>query len=98
MSTKPLMSISGNTDHVHTPCPVCGYATRYKQFGPMRCFCNMYGEGKPGTPCDTADPCRLGELPDGKLTCLTHARDSEARTFQAGPMNIATTPATPGWI
>jgi hypothetical protein len=26
----------------HSPCPVCGEPTRYKQFGPMRCACNRY--------------------------------------------------------
>ena len=36
------VSINGVTDHVHHPCPVCGYATRYKQFGPIRCACNRY--------------------------------------------------------
>jgi hypothetical protein len=28
--------------HLHSPCPVCGQPTRYKQFGPMRCACNRY--------------------------------------------------------
>ena len=26
------VSISGNTDHVHVPCPRCGYGRRYKQW------------------------------------------------------------------
>ena len=26
-------------EHLHGPCPVCGYATRFKQF-PTRCACN----------------------------------------------------------
>jgi hypothetical protein len=25
--------------HTESPCPRCGYATRYKQSGPMRCAC-----------------------------------------------------------
>jgi hypothetical protein len=34
------VSIRGHSDpHLHSPCPRCGYATRYKQFGPMRCAC-----------------------------------------------------------
>ena len=34
------VSIRGRSDpHLHSPCPQCGYATRYKQFGPMRCAC-----------------------------------------------------------
>ena len=33
------VSISGNTDHVHSPCERCGYGTRFKQF-PIRCLCN----------------------------------------------------------
>ncbi len=28
--------------HFHSPCPVCGQPTRYKQFGPIRCDCNRY--------------------------------------------------------
>jgi hypothetical protein len=28
--------------HFHSPCPVCGQPTRYKQFGPIRCACNRY--------------------------------------------------------
>ena len=29
-------------DHYHhSPCPVCGFATRYKHFGPIPCACNQ---------------------------------------------------------
>ena len=28
--------------HFHSPCPVCGQPTRYKQFGPIRCACDRY--------------------------------------------------------
>jgi len=28
--------------YFHSPCPVCGQPTRYKQFGPIRCACNRY--------------------------------------------------------
>ena len=62
------VSINGVTDHVHHPCPRCGYATRYKQW-PIGCLCNKY-ERNHRTP----EPCRTGPGPDGKLTCLTHAR------------------------
>ena len=35
------VSVRGQTDpHLHSPCLRCGCATRYKQFGPMRCACN----------------------------------------------------------
>jgi hypothetical protein len=38
-----MIDIHGHSNpHLHGPCPVCGYATRYKQFGPMRCLCNRY--------------------------------------------------------
>jgi hypothetical protein len=34
------VSVRGHSDpHLHSPCPQCGYATRYKHFGPMRCAC-----------------------------------------------------------
>ena len=34
------VTVAGYTDpHFHSPCPVCGYATRFKQYGPMRCAC-----------------------------------------------------------
>ena len=26
--------------HLHSPCPVCGYARRFKQFGPIPCACS----------------------------------------------------------
>jgi hypothetical protein len=62
------VSINGVTDHVHRPCPRCGYATRYKQW-PIGCLCNK---------CEPnhrpSEPCRAGPGADGKLTCLTHAR------------------------
>ena len=36
------ISISGNSHpHLHHPCPRCGYATRFKQWG-IRCLCNRY--------------------------------------------------------
>ena len=62
------VSINGVTDHVHHPCPRCGFATRYKQW-PIGCLCNKY-EPHHRTP----EPCRTGPGADGKLTCLTHAR------------------------
>lgn len=35
------VTITGHTGpHLHGRCPECGYATRYKQFGPMRCACS----------------------------------------------------------
>ncbi len=38
-----MISIYGHSHpHLHSPCPRCGYATRFKQFGPMRCACNRY--------------------------------------------------------
>lgn len=34
------VSAAGNTHpHLHSRCPVCGYATRFKQFGPIPCAC-----------------------------------------------------------
>ena len=37
------VDIYGHRIHgLHSPCPVCGQPTRYKQFGPMRCACNRY--------------------------------------------------------
>jgi hypothetical protein len=43
-----MMSISGNSDpHLHSQCPRCGYATRFKQW-PIRCACNRY-DSKPFT-------------------------------------------------
>ena len=33
--------------HLHSPCPVCGYARRFKQF-PERCACNR-SDPKPFT-------------------------------------------------
>jgi len=33
------VSISGNMWHVYSPCPRCGYGTRFKQH-PIRCLCN----------------------------------------------------------
>ena len=36
-----MLSVSGNDlPHLHTPCPRCGYTTRYKQW-PVRCLCNQ---------------------------------------------------------
>jgi hypothetical protein len=33
-------SVRGNSDpHLHSPCPRCGYATRYKQW-PVTCACS----------------------------------------------------------
>ena len=33
------VSVRGHSDpHLHSPCPQCGYATRYKQW-PNRCAC-----------------------------------------------------------
>lgn len=33
------VSVRGLTDlHLHSPCPQCGYATRYKQW-PIKCAC-----------------------------------------------------------
>ncbi len=40
------VSISGSTEHVHHPCPRCGYGTRYRQF-PIRCACNQGDKGLP---------------------------------------------------
>jgi hypothetical protein len=35
------VDIYGHThEHLHSPCAVCGYATRYKQWGPIRCLCS----------------------------------------------------------
>jgi hypothetical protein len=35
------VSIHGTVHpHLHSPCPRCGYATRFKQFGPIRCLCS----------------------------------------------------------
>ena len=35
------VSVRGNSDpHLHSPCPVCGYATRFKQLGPIPCACS----------------------------------------------------------
>ena len=35
------MRPDGHTSpYLHTRCPECGYATRWKQFGPMRCACS----------------------------------------------------------
>ena len=43
MGAAELLSMTKAVDHyLHSPCPVCGYAIRYKQFGPMRCACNRY--------------------------------------------------------
>ncbi len=34
------VSVRGNSDpHLHSPCPRCGYATRYKQW-PVTCACS----------------------------------------------------------
>ena len=34
------MSVRGHSDpHLHSPCPQCGYATRYKQW-PTTCACS----------------------------------------------------------
>ena len=34
------LALAVTLTHTRTPpCPQCGYATRYKQFGPMRCAC-----------------------------------------------------------
>jgi hypothetical protein len=40
---QEITDVDGHRIHgLHSPCPVCGYATRYKQFGPVRCACNRY--------------------------------------------------------
>ena len=67
------VSVRGNThEHLHSPCPRCGFARRFKQW-PVTCACSR--EHRPDLPPPPeSEPCRLGELPDGKLTCLTHAR------------------------
>ena len=36
--------------HLHSPCPVCGYARRFKQFGPMRCACPSMSAGRSTSP------------------------------------------------
>ena len=33
------MSAKAVDHYHHSPCPVCGYATRYKHFGPIPCAC-----------------------------------------------------------
>lgn len=34
------VSVRGHSDrHLHSPCPQCGYATRYKQW-PIKCGCS----------------------------------------------------------
>jgi len=38
---NPMISINGVSGHVHSPCPRCGYATRFKQW-PIRCLCNRH--------------------------------------------------------
>jgi hypothetical protein len=43
------VSISGNSHpHLHSPCPRWGYATRFKQFGPIRCRCSKTSEVRSG--------------------------------------------------
>ena len=43
------VSISGlSHPHLHSPCPRCGYATRFKQFGPIRCLCSKTPEVRSG--------------------------------------------------
>lgn len=43
------VSTSGNTHpHLHSPCPRCGYATRFKQFGPIPCLCAQTPEVRSG--------------------------------------------------
>ena len=40
---QEITDVDGHRIHgLHSPCPVCGYATRYKQFGPIRCACDRY--------------------------------------------------------
>jgi len=38
----PQPSVEWHDPGFHSPCPVCGEPTRYKQFGSMRCACNRY--------------------------------------------------------
>jgi hypothetical protein len=40
MGAAELLSMTKAVDHYHhSPCPVCGYATRYKHFGSIPCAC-----------------------------------------------------------
>ena len=63
------VNVRGVSDpHLHHPCPVCGYATRYKQW-PSRCACSP--------PLDVTvlagELCRYG---DGG--CLTHRSEKSS--------------------
>ena len=50
------ISISGNSHpHLHHPCPRCGYATRFKQFGPIRCLCSKTREFRSGPQTSLAN-------------------------------------------
>ena len=43
------VSIHGTVHpHLHSPCPGCGYATRFKQFGPIGCLCSKPSEVRSG--------------------------------------------------
>ena len=73
------VSVSGlEGPHLHSPCPQCGFATWFKQFGPMRCACNTtYNTYCPeGRARVAPGPCRPATGHDGKLTCLTHRRET----------------------
>jgi hypothetical protein len=63
------VSIRGHSDpHLHSPCPRCGYATRYKQFGPMRCACPNRPARLYGLRRDTPTAGRVGGEGPSRLT------------------------------
>ena len=73
------VSIRGHSDpHLHSPCPQCGYATRYKQFGPIRCACP--GQSlwdKRLAEIHAIEPTRYVRGSDGKLTCAIHKKEHD---------------------
>lgn len=65
-----VISVNGNTDHVHHACPRCGYATRYKQY-PIRCLCNRY-DPKPFTFPWENDPAWQERIQQAKQRVAEH--------------------------
>jgi hypothetical protein len=89
---RPIMAIDvhGHSDpHLHGPCRVCEYATRYKQFGPMRCACNFSPRrSKPGDAGLWAWDRRDGSVFVAPLVAATLARFG-AMTAGRPPSNRA---------
>ena len=71
-----MIDIYGHSHpHLHHPCPVCGYATRFKQF-PTRCACNR-ATWKPFTFPWEKDPAWKERIRQAKQRVAEHEANDD---------------------